>query len=92
MPSVNGLSACAHFILATIVGRELDIEQLREEVAFNAPQLGVETPDNWLDELQALLHRDLVIRINGRDRFLYRATKVGVVVFGAWMLSQREAS
>jgi hypothetical protein len=88
------LSRCGHFLLAMIVGRDLDIEELRQETAPNALHLGVSTPEEWVGELQILLDREFVIRVPARDRFVYRATAAGHVLYAAHFLGEedREAS
>lgn len=86
----DGLSPCAHFLLATIVGRELTTEEIRAEVVPLADQLGVEHVEDWIGELQTLLIRELVIRVTSPDGYRYRSTAMGDAAFSAWMLHTRE--
>ena len=80
------ISVCALAILTALVvhsPRELSNEDLLRAVPVGDPSLGVKDVAEWFDRLQELLTRQMVIRVEGPNCFLYRTTELGLrVVYG----------
>lgn len=99
----GNLSLCAMAMLAVIVDRqEANITELREAVGLHseiAQWIGHPWPSDaseWIDELQALLDRNYVVRIPADHEYRYQPTNRGNVLLRAHLhvrgISMRSAS
>lgn len=88
------MTLCSQTLLSLIVAQEhLGVDELRERIVPLAIELNI-AGGEWIDHLQELLDRELVIRVPSvaARGYVYRATRQGVQTFAAYLRVERRAS